>query len=432
MDCKGSAFAGGPGGKAPWPLLMPDLLFLSHRIPYPPDKGEKIRAWHFFLRLARTHRMHLGCFLDDPADRVHLDALRTHCADLRVIEIDRRRQKLFSVLRARPGQPLTLGYFADARLREWTRAKIAAGIDRAFVYCSAMAPYLMGARGVRRVLDMVDINSAKWGEYAAGARWPARAVWAREARTLLAFERAAALDFSHTLFVSKAEADEFVRLAPETAARVGWCDNGVDSSYFAPSESFASPFPGTTPWAVFTGTMDYWPNVDAVTWFADAVLPAIRARHPGLGFAIVGANPAPAVQKLAERPGIVVTGRVADVRPYLAHAALAVAPLRIARGTQNKVLEAMAMARPVVATPQAFAGLRALPGRDLLVGADAAAFAALAAEVLDGKHVTLGAAARATVARDYAWEATLSGLDALFAPPVAERLNTSLAHEAIP
>jgi sugar transferase (PEP-CTERM/EpsH1 system associated) len=405
---------------------MRDLLFLSHRIPYPPDKGEKIRAWHMFLRLARTHRMHLGCFLDDPADEVHLAELSRHCADLKVIKIDRQRQKILSLLRARPGQPLSLGYFASAELRAWTQAKLG-GMDAAFVYCSAMAPYLIGTH-VPRVLDMVDVDSAKWADYAARAAWPARAVWAREAHTLLAFERAAARDFDRTLFVSKAEADEFRRLAPETAARVGWLDNGVDLSFFAPGQAFPSPYPDAAPRAVFTGTMDYWPNVDAVTWFADAVLPSIRARHP-MVFVIAGANPAPAVQRLAERPGIVVTGRVADVRPYVAHAALAVAPLRIARGTQNKVLEAMAMGRPVVATPQAFEGLRAQPGRDLLVGADAAALADHVCDVLDGRHPSLGAAARAAVEQNYAWDATLAGLDDLFVLPPA--LIPSLAHEAI-
>jgi len=417
----------GSRGSAPGLVLMRDLLFLSHRIPYPPDKGEKIRAWHMLRHLARTHRIHLGCFLDDPADRAHLDELRRQCADLHVIDIDRTRQKLLSVLRTRPGQPLTLGYFSDPRLRAWVQAKVGGGIDRAFVYCSAMAPYLMGASRVRRVLDMVDVDSAKWAEYAARSAWPASAVWAREARTLLAVERAAALDFDRTLFVSEAEAAAFVRLAPETAAKVGWLDNGVDLEFFAPAPGFAAPVAGR--YAVFTGTMDYWPNVDAVTWFADAVLPAIQVRHPGTKFVVVGANPAPSVQKLADRENIVVTGRVADVRPYLAHAALVVAPLRIARGIQNKVLEAMAMGRPVLATPQAFAGLRALPGRDLLVAADAADFATRAAEVLDGVWPALGTAARAAVVRDYAWAATLAGLDALFAVPT-QALNTSLAHEA--
>jgi sugar transferase (PEP-CTERM/EpsH1 system associated) len=398
---------------------MRDLLFLCHRIPYPPDKGEKIRAWHMLRRLARTHRIHLGCFLDDPADRAHLATLRAHCADLHVVDIDRRRQTLLALLRARPGRPLSPAYFADAGLRAWVAGKLAGGIDRAFVYCSAMAPYLLGARGVQRVLDMVDVDSAKWADYAAhagraarllGGRW----LWAREARTLLALERAAAADYAHTLFVSEAEAALFRSLAPASSARIGWRDNGVDSRFFAPAQAGASPYPDSAPYAVFTGTMDYRPNVAAVTWFAGAVLPLLAQSHPRLRFAIVGASPAPAVRRLAARQNILVTGRVADTRPWLAHAAVAVAPLRLARGTQNKVLEALAMARPVVATPEAFAGLRARPGRDLLVGADAAAFAAHVAAVLDGSHPGLGAAGRALVEAAYAWDSTLEGLEALF------------------
>ncbi len=411
---------------------MRDLLFLSHRIPYPPDKGEKIRAWHIFGHLARTHRMHVGCFADDPADRAHIATLRAHCADLHVVEINRTRQKLLSVLRTRPGLPLTLGYFADAGLRAWTEAKLASGIDCAFVYCSAMAPYLMGHSGARRVLDMVDVDSAKWAAYAAQAAWPARAVWAREARTLLAFERRAAAAFDRTLFVSRTEAEEFCRLAPETAARVGWFDNGVDLDGFSPAHDFASPYPAGGADIVFTGTMDYWPNVDAVTWFAGTVLPLLRQRCPDARFTIVGANPSPAVQRLGEAAGVTVTGRVADVRPYLQHAALVVAPLRIARGTQNKVLEAMAMGRPVITTAQAFAGLRATPGEDLLVADDAAGFAALSADVLDGRHPALGEAARAAVMRHYAWDATLAGLDALLDRDAPLPLNSSLSHEAMP
>lgn len=408
---------------------MRDLLFLAHRIPYPPEKGEKIRAWHEFLHLARTHRMHLGCFIDDAADEAHLPTLAAHCADLAAIRIEPRRQRLRALARIRPGRPLSLGYFFDARMAAWVARKRAQGIDRAFVYCSAMAPYVMGAAGLYRVLDMVDVDSAKWADYAARAAWPARAVWAREARTLLAFERRAAADFDRTLFVSTAECAAFTKLAPEAAERCRALDNGVDAAYFAPSAGFASPYPPGGPVAVFTGTMDYRPNIEAVTWFAHTVLPRLQSERPGLRFAIVGASPAPAVQRLAARPGIIVTGRVADVRPYLAHAALAVAPLGIARGIQNKVLEAMAMARPVVATPQAFAGIDAAPGRELLVAEDPAAFAASVAAVLDGRHAGMGEAARERVLRRYAWSATLAGLDAVMTP--AQEAATSLSHEVM-
>ena len=390
---------------------MNDLLFLAHRIPYPPDKGEKIRAWHMLRHLAQTHRVHLGCFIDDAADWVHLPVLQGMCADVACFGIDRRKQRVRSLLRARPGLPLSVAYFDDARLRRWVSRKLAAGIGRALVYCSAMAPYLASAIGMRRVLDLVDIDSEKWRAYAAGSYWPARAIWAREARTLLAFERRAAARFDRTILVSQAEADRFAELAPESRARIGWIDNGVDLETFAPGV-FADPYPAGGPVFVFTGTMDYRPNIDAVVWFAAEIMPKLRAALPRPRFAIIGSSPTEAVLALAG-PDILVTGRVTDVRPYVAHALAAVAPLRIARGIQNKVLEAMAMGRPVVASPGAFQGVRAQPGRDLLVADGADAFATHLTDLAAGAHPGMGVAARAAIVASYAWPRVLAGLDAL-------------------
>jgi sugar transferase (PEP-CTERM/EpsH1 system associated) len=398
---------------------MPRLLFLAHRIPYPPDKGEKIRAWHMLDHLARAWEVELGCLIDDPRDLEHLPGLRARFAHVEAHQLRGRWQAAARALaRLRPGLPLTLGWFHDPALAGWVRQGLAERRwDAAFVYSSAMAPYVMGPGahwpGFRRVLDMVDVDSAKWQAYAAGARPPMRLVWAREARTLLALERRAALDFDRTLFVSEAEARHFLGLAPDCAGRVDWVENGVDLARFDPAEPWPSPYPeGAVP-IVFTGTMGYRPNVEAVAWFAEAVLPRLRARTPAPSFWIVGANPAPAVQALARLPGVHVTGTVPDVRPYLAHAAVVVAPLAIARGIQNKVLEAMAMARPVVATPAAFEGVRATPGRDLLVAEGVEAFAAAVAAVLDGAHPGLGTAARAAVAAAHDWATTLKRLDAV-------------------
>ena len=398
---------------------MPRLLFLAHRIPYPPDKGEKIRAWHMLDHLANAWEIELGCLVDDPRDLDHLPGLRARFAHVEAHPVRGRWQAASRALaRARPGRPLSLGWFHYPALAAWVRRGLAERRwDAALVYSSAMAPYVMGpgARrpGFRRVLDMVDVDSAKWQAYAAGAAPPMRLIWAREARTLAAFERRAALDFDRTLFVSEAEARHFVSLAPDCAARVDWVENGVDLARFDPRQDWPNPYPAGAVPIVFTGTMGYRPNVETVAWFAEAVLPRLGTRTPAPSFWIVGANPAPAVRALARLPGVHVTGAVPDVRPFLAHAAVAVAPLRIARGIQNKVLEAMAMARPVVATPGAFAGVRATPGRDLLVAEGAEAFAAAVAAVLDGVHPGLGAAARAAVAAGHDWRATLARLDAV-------------------
>jgi sugar transferase (PEP-CTERM/EpsH1 system associated) len=397
------------------------LLFLAHRIPYPPEKGEKIRAWHMLERLSRSWEVDLGCLVDDPADLQHLPVLRGACAHVEHRAVGRRAQMARALLHVRPGLPLTYGWFHEPGLASWVRQGLAARRwDAAFVYSSAMAPYVMGPEATRarmlRVLDMVDVDSEKWTAYAAGAKPPMRQVWAREGRTLLALERRAARELDRSLFVSEAEARRFAELAPESAARLDWVDNGVELSRFDPALPHANPYPDDAPAIVFTGTMNYRPNVEAVCWFASEVMPLLRARNPAPRFWIVGANPAPAVQALAAQHNVHVTGTVPDVRPYLAHAACAVAPLRIARGIQNKVLEAMAMARPVIASPDAFEGVRAEPGRDLLVADGAAATADAIAAVLDGGYAGLGAAARRAVMARHDWNATLARLDAVMQP----------------
>lgn len=393
-------------------MARPRLLFLAHRIPFPPDKGDKIRAWHMLDHLAGRWEVDLGCLVDDPADLVHLDVLRRRCAMVEHAVLGARVMRTLAGLR--PGQPLSLGWFRDARLAAWARAGLAAGrYDAVFAFSSAMAPYAMGAApaGTRRVLDMVDVDSEKWRAYATGARPPMRQVWAREARTLLAFERQAATAFDRTLFVSRQEAARFAELAPEVADRIGWVDNGVDLARFDPALAFA---PGLGPSAlVFTGRMDYRPNIDAVCWFAEAVMPLLRSRLPQASFVIVGAKPAAEVLALARQPGIRVTGEVPDTAPFIAAAAACVAPLRIARGIQNKVLEAMAMARPVVAAQGCVDVIDAAAGREL-IGADSADDYVQAVDELladAGRRESIGVAARARVLAAYSWPARLARLE---------------------
>ncbi len=407
---------------------MRDLLFISHRIPYPADKGEKIRGLNLLRHLSRSHRIHLGCLVDEPGDMQHLPALREWCAEVAGFPIDKRRQKLRALAMLRPGRPLMLDYYGHAGLRRWVRDSMARRhMDIVYIYSVAMAPYVEGARRGGLILDAQDIDSEKWATYAGQARLPMRAVWSREARTLLAYERRAAMRCDHTLFVSQQECDRFVELAPEAAGRVHAVENGVDLDRFSPGQAFGTPFQAAGPHLVFTGNMDYWPNADAVRWFAADVVPALRQRHPAIEFHVVGANPGPAVLRLADRPGVRVTGRVPDVRPYLAHADACVAPLRIARGIQNKVLEAMAMGRPVIASPQAFEGVRAAAGRDLLVADGIEAMCGRVSEVLAGAHPGLGAAARTAMLRAYAWPATLAKLDAILSTVPATTMLASPA-----
>ncbi len=411
-------------------MAMRDLLFLSHRLPYPPNKGDKIRSWHMLRHLAERYRVHLGCFIDDDFDRQYIDTVAGICGEIKVIRLDKRVALLrggFNLLR---GGSLSIAYFGHPELRSWVDDIMTRYRPQvAFAYCSAMAPYVMAPAyaGIRRVVDMVDVDSDKWRQYATQRHWPLSAAYAREAAALLASERRIAREFDATLFVSDAEADLFRRLAPESGDRVYGVPNGVDCDYFDPARDYPNPYPATDLPLVFTGAMDYWPNIDAVTWFAQQVMPLLSGGDAGLRFYIVGSNPSPVVKALADAdPRVTVTGRVEDVRPYLAHARAAVAPLRVARGIQNKVLEAMAMGRPVVASPAALEGIGPEAAKYLLSAQSPEDFAAAVNRVVgDTGSAALGAAA-ARCARDtYGWGRSLARLEDLLEGPSDNRAKAA-------
>jgi sugar transferase (PEP-CTERM/EpsH1 system associated) len=244
---------------------------------------------------------------------------------------------------------------------------------------------------------------------------------------MLAVERHVARHTDAHLFVSAAEAKLFRTLAPEVADRTTYVENGVDTGYFDPDREYPNPYPPGRRNLVFTGAMDYWPNVDAVVWFATDVLPLIREQAPDVDFSIVGARPAAAVGKLQTLPGVQVIGAVKEMRPWLAHADVAVAPLRIARGIQNKVLEAMSMARAVVVTPEGLDGIDAEPGTHLEMAANPEAFATAVLRLLDPlRAAEMGVVARALMQRRFAWQHNWDRLQCLLqGESLAIRADTS-------
>ncbi len=398
---------------------LPPVLYLVHRIPYPPNKGDKVRSFNILRQLARTHRVFLGTFVDHPDDRQHVAKLSEWCEDVCAIELAPRIGRLKSLRGLLSGEALSLPYYRSAQLADWVRSTVTAqGIEQAVAFSGPMAQYLDAPGLKRRVIDFCDVDSAKWTQYAADRRWPMSWLYRREGERLLAFERQAAACSDASLFVTEAEAALFTGAAPEAAVLTRVMQNGVDADFFSPAHALANPYPKPSsaggPVLLFTGAMDYWPNIDAVSWFATEVLPAIRTRRPDVRFWIVGMNPAPTVQALAGE-GVVVTGTVPDVRPYLAHADVVVAPLRIARGIQNKVLEAMAMARPVVLSAAPAVGLAAESGRQCEIAADGPAFAQAVLQLLEQPERCgpMGTAARECVLRAYSWPAHLAMLDQL-------------------
>jgi len=391
------------------------LLYLVHRIPYPPNKGDKVRSFNILRQLATRHRVFLGTFVDHPDDVQHIDKLSEWCEESRVIRLDPRRAKIASLRGLLTGEALSVPYYRSAALADWVKQVVAReGIHEAVAFSGPMAQYLDAPGLSHRVIDFCDLDSAKWTQYAGDHRWPMSWLYRREGRCLLAFERAAAAGADASIFVTEAEADLFRKAAPELAGRVSAMQNGVDADYFSPANGGVSPYPAGGPVIVFTGAMDYWPNVDAVVWFATELLPKVREQVPDARFWIVGMNPTPAVQALAGE-GVVVTGTVPDVRPYLAHADAIVAPLRIARGIQNKVLEAMAMARPVVISSAPATGLAARAGHDCEIAHSSEEFVSRTVALLGDVTLrrNMGLAARDAVLRAYSWSAHLAALEKL-------------------
>ena len=409
---------------------MDELLYLVHRFPYPPNKGDKIRSYHLLKHLSQSYRIHLGTFIDDEKDLEYFDTVKALCDETCLVNLRPAFARLRGLYGLISNQPLTLPYYADRQLQEWVNSVLERRpIKSILIFSSAMAQYVSHAHRRRRVIDFVDIDSDKWKQYAATARWPMNWIYGRESRLLLGYERQIAQEFDSATFVSEAEASLFRQLAPEAASKVSHFNNGVDSDYFSPANNYANPYPpGITP-LVFTGAMDYWANADAVEWFSRRVLPLINTHLPEVKFYIVGARPTPAVRSLTALPGVVVTGSVPDVRPYLAHSELAVAPLRIARGVQNKVLEAMAMEKAVIASSQAAEGIFAVRGHELLVADDESEFSNRIVELLRAEPElkrAIGQAARARVLASYNWEQNLARIAALLTHTQAPRTTVGL------
>ena len=387
---------------------MGDLLFLAHRSPFPPDRGDKIRAYNVLKYLSERERVHLLAFADDRRD---LDdgGLASLTASRNILW--RGKSRVVATVEAlAQGRAASLTAFDDRAMRDAVAQVLAReAIKTIYVFSGQMAQYVPSGFAGRVIMDFCDMDSLKFADYARGSHGPMRWLMAREAERLQAFEQATASRVDASLFVSAAEAQLF--RARTGATNVQVVENGIDTDFFDPDASFDG-VAEAGPLIVFTGQMDYRPNVEAVTWFARDILPAILAARPAARFAIVGRQPTDNVRALASE-AVIVTGEVADVRGWLAAAGCVVAPLTLARGIQNKVLEAMAMARPVVASSPAAEGID--HGGTILSGVDAADIARAVIESLDDKTRAdaLGRNAREQVKQRYGWSARLAPLDAL-------------------
>jgi sugar transferase (PEP-CTERM/EpsH1 system associated) len=384
------------------------ILFLCHRIPYPPNKGDKIRTFHQLRAIAARHEVDLFTLSDQAVDPAHVSALSAYCRKITVSRLHPGWARLRALPFLFTRMPLTLPYFYSRELEvEIRRAIGERSYDRIFVYCSAMGQYVEGTEQIPMVMDLVDVDSDKWMQYAAVTRFPFSAMYRREGTRLREYEREICKKFSRVLVSTEREAQLLRRISPDAPAQV--IPNGVDTDFF---RCAAASTESTGPTVVFTGDMSYFPNEDAVTFFALKVLPMIRQSLPNARFIIVGRDPSRNVRRLEKIEGVEVTGFVPDVRTYLAKAQVAVAPFSIAAGIQNKILEALAYGLPVVATSRAVQGLSKGVAEIVEKGNDAEELAAKTVRLLSDSQFARakGIEGRRRVTAEYNWVHALEGV----------------------
>tara|TARA_R110002072_G_scaffold84388_26_gene191518 strand:+ start:20836 stop:22044 length:1209 start_codon:yes stop_codon:yes gene_type:complete len=392
---------------------MKKLLYLVHRLPFPPNKGDKISSNNMLNYFSGRWRVHLGTFVDDPEDWQYVNVVKEKCEDSCIVDLPRHRRVTGSLAGLLTGQALSLSYYGNAELQAWVRASIERECpDAVLIFSGVMGRFVKGLlpAHVPVVFDAEDVDSEKWRSYAQAKQWPLSWLYQREADKLLVYEREMAASTHVSIFVSPQEAALFKQLAPESAEKVHYRTQGVDSTYFDPALSYENPYQPGQKVLVFTGAMDYWPNVEAVKWFCEHALRAVRESEPDFLFCIVGMKPSDEVLQLGKLDGVRVTGGVPDVRPYLHHALAACLPLQIARGIQNKALEAMSMTLPVLATQDALLGIVDYPEVLSIVANDPAAMIAAALELLAAPR-QINTAGRACVLEHYNWDTNLRRME---------------------
>lgn len=404
-----------------------NILYLSHRIPYPPDKGDKIRSFHMLEYLARRHRVWCACFVDSPSEERFIEPLRAYCRDLAAIRLNRRLATVRGLVGLAAGGTVTESFYAHAGMRRILSAWChAVEFDAVVAFSSSMAPYALAVPAKRHVLDLCDLDSQKWIAYGATAKRPARWMYRTEGCRLEERERDWVDRFDATALVTEAEAATLngryrpgkihvvgngVRL-PELYETRSPSEEGRSRDLVGSASTGAAERPmdnAARPTVGFVGVMDYRPNIDAMQWFVSKCWPLIHSAVPEAEFRIIGRSPTRRVRRLASLPGVLVVGGVEDVAAELRGLDVSVAPMRIARGIQNKVLEAMAASRPVVLTSVAAQGISARHDEEFLVADRPKRFARCVERLLfdPAERKRLGHAARSFVAVHHCWEETL-------------------------
>jgi sugar transferase (PEP-CTERM/EpsH1 system associated) len=385
------------------------ILCLTSRLPYPPNRGDRLRAFNFIKSLSREHELSLVSFIANDSEREHLPALRVYCQEVRVLTMSQRRSALSVLCNLWRREPLQALYYRSGAMRRLVEQMCSAKqFDAAYVHLFRMAPYVADRPEFYRIVDLTDVISQEIIRSLPYRGLISRLIYKLELSRIRRYERHVAQTFEETWLISKADRQVLARDCP--AANIRVVPNGVDAKRFYPLEQPCEPDS-----LIFVGHLNVFHNVDAAIILARKVLPLVRQQIPNCSLKIVGAEPNAQVRALEDEPAISVTGFVPDLNDYLNRAAVFVAPLRFVAGVQNKVLEAMAAARPVVTTSLVNAGLGACAGRDLLIADDVEATANQVVSLLrdEGLRTKIGQAGLQFVRQKYNWESVIERMRAI-------------------
>ncbi len=391
---------------------MGDILFLAHRVPWPPNRGDKIRSFNFLQKLTEAAPVHLACFADDKSEASASDPIKEKLASCEIVIRDKPQWKS-GIEALTSGKAVSLSSFESGALTGSIKQIIRNNqIDCIFVFSGQMAQYVPADFYGRFIMDFADVDSAKFESYGAAGFGPMAWINRREGKLLKTFEEQIAKRADKSLFVSEKEAEFFRQRSGLGHDKVSAVGNGIDLNLYNSATAISIQKPTSGPMIIFTGQMDYRPNVEAVQSFAKEVMPIVLAEHSDACFVIVGRAPTESVRSLHGRGGVIVTGAVPDIQQWLKAADIVVAPLRIARGVQNKVLEAMAMGKPVVASAAAAEGIAAQHGKHFLIAKSAAEEAQQVSQLIKDRPFAdqLGDAAKQLIHSCYSWDSQLSNL----------------------
>jgi sugar transferase (PEP-CTERM/EpsH1 system associated) len=385
-----------------------NILYVCHRFPFPPKRGGKIRPFNMIRHLSASGHKVTVCSLARSAEEAEEGrGIAPHCADFEMAQVSNRLQTLRMVVRLPVTTPSSMGYFYSPTLAQRVRRRLSEQKwDLIFVHCSSVAQYVEHINDVPKILDFGDMDSQKWLEYANYKSFPLSLGYRFEGAKMLAAEKRLARRFDLCTATTRAEWETLDGYGTGVAS--DWFPNGVDADFFCPT---GEPYDADT--ISFIGRMDYYPNQECMARFCEQIWPILKSRRPNMKLLIVGADPTPEMRKLGDIPGVTVTGSVPDVRPFIRSSALMVAPLNIARGTQNKILEAMAMGVPVVTSTIAAGGVDAESVKHFLVADTPEEYAQAILRIVESpeERERLASAGRQRMLSHHAWPHSMARLD---------------------